>query len=781
MRKTHFNIILISLLSLLFSSAAFAQSGYVNVTATIPNYPGGQISASFQNQSTSPQLPLLNGSVFPTTGVTNLDYAGRFTFALADNGIIQPTPSQWTLILCAKAGNPSQPCYPVTITITCTTGLCVSGTLDVSGAFSNAPVPPGGTLPIASYAGQMLTANGPGQIYSAATAQCSTVLTDAQHVCITAPPYYGYGGKTTALGSAFSPGTSTQVASCAGTIAGEGVIIAEAGAGGADYLGTVASCSGTTLNVSPATSTSVPIGSIVIFGENATTTATFAAGTSGQVSTCATFLPKEGILIGGAGAAGANYVGTVISCIGSFLTVTPATSTSVGSGAAVQHDESAAFQAAVTAGALTGITIYVPDGFYMLNGPLQDPSHANAVIDLPNLNYGAGASPSPIIDIRGFTKPSTLTAKGTFLYSSIASGNVIGAYNPSSPAQFVGFTNYWVDIENINFRTPHNPGMVLMNLYNAVGARIEHVRCDSGTLGDGPLPTNTNSGCLYFPVLGNNVNLSARDLAIAGYANAVWAYEHADIDGLYEANDINGLIPDSGPLGNTAGHNTIHVGYWWCQVCTNMLSSGLNPATVQIDTMDIESITGYGFNDPTGLISGKINYLVPLPANAVTPTNPSVNGAANLCLYNLSYPNVSQGCAGGSGPSGVPISTASLIDNWPSQEGAGTTLLNTGSNGTANNATTSNVTWSTAAGFAGKVAIYNGTSSASTATLNNTFDGTAPFSECAWITPSSLIASTNPTIVGDMSGSSPSTGFEMDLYNQGGTGAIIVWLINTVG
>lgn len=423
-----------------------------------------------------------------------------------------------------------------------------------------------------------------------------------------------------------------------------------------------------------------------------TTTATFAPGASGQVASCSTFSANQGVLITGAGASGVNYVGKILSCTGTTLTVSPNTSTSVAGGTVVQHDESAAFQAAVTAGATNGITAYIPDGWYLINGPLQDPAHAAAVIDLPNLNYGAAATPAPVIRFSGFTRPSTETGAGAIIFSSIPSGNVFGAYNPGSPAQFVGFTNYFLDFENVTFRAPHNPGMVMMNLTNAVASRIDHVRCDTGTNGDSPLPTNTNSGCLYLPSFGNNVTLRVTDLAVSGFANALWAYEHSDITGLIEANDINGLIPDSGPIGTLDGPNSIRVGYFWCQQCTNQLSAGLNPQTVSISNMDIESVRAFGINDPSNLLRGQVDYQVNAFNGADTPFNPSVNGATNLCLKNLKnpgynfncfpfagIPTISLGSASGTGGS-VAVTLAS-----GSNDGAGSIILVTGASGTTSN------------------------------------------------------------------------------------------------
>jgi hypothetical protein len=51
-------------------------AGYVQVKGSKSCYANGSVSAAFVNQSGGNQLPLLNGSVFPTTGVTNFDSFG---------------------------------------------------------------------------------------------------------------------------------------------------------------------------------------------------------------------------------------------------------------------------------------------------------------------------------------------------------------------------------------------------------------------------------------------------------------------------------------------------------------------------------------------------------------------------------------------------------------------------------------------------------------------------------------------------------------------------------
>jgi hypothetical protein len=198
----------LSLLWAMLSSVAFAQNGYVIVTATVPTYAGGQATSSFQNQSSLPQLPLLNGSIFATHGVQNMDSSGHFTMVLADNTIVQPNPSQWQIIICAKPGNVGQPCYPVTITITCVNnGACVNGTLDISSAFAGAPAPPlpPGSLPIAFWPGQILTSTAPGVNYALQPqifySQAGDTIASIESRCSTVCTYFVTRPQTITLSS----------------------------------------------------------------------------------------------------------------------------------------------------------------------------------------------------------------------------------------------------------------------------------------------------------------------------------------------------------------------------------------------------------------------------------------------------------------------------------------------------------------------------------------------------------------------------------------------------
>jgi hypothetical protein len=177
MRKIFFLLLLI-----LFTRRAVPQGqGYVQVTGTKACYANGSTQAAFINQSTTPQLPLLNGSVFPTTGVTNMNSAGVFNIFLADNNQVFPTPSQWSLTVCAKSGG--QPaCGTTQLTVTVQPG---GAPQDISSAIASFPCP-GGTGGNAAGNPQDVQFKGPDGNFDADTGMFT--YDNVNHVLALGPP-----------------------------------------------------------------------------------------------------------------------------------------------------------------------------------------------------------------------------------------------------------------------------------------------------------------------------------------------------------------------------------------------------------------------------------------------------------------------------------------------------------------------------------------------------------------------------------------------------------------
>jgi hypothetical protein len=129
------------------------------------------------------------------------------------------------------------------------------------------------------------------------------------------------------------------------------------------------------------------------------------SGSTTLTTTGATdFKVNQGIYIRGAGSSGAALVTKITAISGTAITLQNAAATTVSAVTNnVQHDDSAAFQSALdTIMAAGGGTLYVPDGFYRLNGPLTD---INSIIKIPyNAGY-PGTNTLKSISIIGLNQP----------------------------------------------------------------------------------------------------------------------------------------------------------------------------------------------------------------------------------------------------------------------------------------------------------------------------------------------------------------------------------------
>jgi hypothetical protein len=443
--------------------------------------------------------------------------------------------------------------------------------------------------------------------------------------------YHTFGAQCSlSLTTSGTSGAST-LGACLGGVAALNIPNYAAGSGtGITNPGYCSTSSGTDLCVTDSTYNAS--------GQGATTTTTsgtFGVGTSGSVASCSTFNANQGVYIAGAGAAGANYVGTIVSCTGTTLTVTPATSTSVGGGTVVQHDDTAAIQAAITALASTGGNIRFNDGVYLANGPLQDGTGANSILLMPSI---PAIGNSTVTRFLGFKEPASLAnttqPNGAVLKTAATSGSLLGGYCHSG-CTTLNFTYAGIDMEYMTVLAPTNPSITAINASWIGTARFYHFSVGTG---NSSLPSSTTGFGVVFPLAGNDVRLSSTDLYVSGFGTCVQTGEHTTILELGESNCIKGIVPQSRPSTPFAG-NIQHIVHAWCQVCTYQLAAASDVATIKIDSLDIETATTNGIYDPTNKLYGDVGFNVQAAAGAVTPTNPAVNGAANLCIHNIQFPN----------------------------------------------------------------------------------------------------------------------------------------------
>lgn len=376
-------------------------------------------------------------------------------------------------------------------------------------------------------------------------------------------------------------------------------------------------------------------------GLTTTTAASIPSGsTSATVASCSTFLPGNGIQIPGAGAASALLIPTTVSCIGTTLVWTTATSTSVSS-VTISHNDLNAWQAALNAlGAAGGGNIYAPNGFSPVVGPLQDTAGCNCVLKLPTLPY-PGSAPVQI-SIIGSQQPVFAFAGSTIL-TTLTSGNLIGGYDVASTT-YGPFTNVYFSMKNMTVRDYANPGLGVLSLGYVVGARLEHVWIDTG--GSGTAPTNSASFGIQLPFISNGAYVQLYDVSVIGQYNCLIFNEHSVGVGVYGSNCFNGFVFESSPSSLGGYSNSASLTYGWCQQCSNeVVGAGLNGIPVDLRNIDIEDALVHGVNDPNNVLKGYMTWEVPYTAGAVTPTNAAVNGAANLNMMGMDQSNITKGGA----------------------------------------------------------------------------------------------------------------------------------------
>lgn len=372
-----------------------------------------------------------------------------------------------------------------------------------------------------------------------------------------------------------------------------------------------------------------------------TTTGTFSgSATSGTVGSCSTFTANEGVLIAGGASGGWNgtsYIGTVVSCVGTTMTITPAITTGV-TGATVQHDETAAFTSAITALASEGGTIQLPNasatvqGVYLVNGALQNTGTANAILQMPTISNVLALVN---IKIQGLTKWFSSPIVQTALNTSGAS--LFGGYGSITPHQ----TGVGLWFQDVNVTGPTSGSETLINGTNLMALNFEGaVRVLGATSGI----ATTGNGVL-FPAIGNNIALTVSGvLTSAGFGTAVRLGEHSTALDILVANSTNGVVFDVAPggaFGDTTP-NAISVGHLWCgppstpggsTTVSNCIVGGSQATTIHIELVDYEGTGGTLINDSSNFLHGVVNYA--LNNTASCPTSPTLSGGSNLVLRGM--------------------------------------------------------------------------------------------------------------------------------------------------
>lgn len=333
------------------------------------------------------------------------------------------------------------------------------------------------------------------------------------------------------------------------------------------------------------------------------TVGTTAPGTTVTLLEDIGFIPGHGVLISGAGESGANYIGTVVSCNGTALVVTPATSTSVGNGYLVQHDDTAAIQAGITAAGAAGGGVVCGYGHSLINRPLQDTSGANAILTLPQVAYGSGMHAIDIT-LRGpWTPHSTDSGRSVggwiietqYVYDDEGTGAMLSGWAPTG--QYGDFTACFLTLEDVVFRAQTNPRINGINAYwigrvNGKGTVV----VDTGV---SQFITTHDKYAFRGPAYGTVPVSHMQSLTLMGFGRSLIANERMHIDALYTSYSAYPIEV-----------NTAELSISYCIVdkaTTIVRTTGSAPAWIKIGLLAADQVDNL-VDDPSNYLHGEISY-----------------------------------------------------------------------------------------------------------------------------------------------------------------------------
>jgi hypothetical protein len=270
--------------------------------------------------------------------------------------------------------------------------------------------------------------------------------------------------------------------------------------------------------------------------------------TSGPVTSCIDFGANEGLFIAGAGAAAADFIGTIVSCVGTTLTWTGATSTTVIAGAVVKHDDTASVQAAITAVAGIGGKILFPTGRVWINGPALNTSGSNAAVILPSVALNGSFEGATLVTIlvEGIVPPSDpYVSSGASQVGTIwerqESGFIIGGSNGNT----TGFTAIDFRVKDLTLRNQNNPIGSGLNCGYVSECYVEDALTDVDVSNrfSTAQPTTATAVGIIMPLINNQNQSYLRNVVVTGYYKGIEHSEHLVGDNVTISMCVQGLVP----------------------------------------------------------------------------------------------------------------------------------------------------------------------------------------------------------------------------------------------
>jgi len=284
-------------------------------------------------------------------------------------------------------------------------------------------------------------------------------------------------------------------------------------------------------------------------GQGATTTTGTISASSPTltVTSASTFAVGQGILIAGAGTAGARFVSTISTIVGNVITLSTSAVTAV-TNAAVKHDDSAAINAAIAAAFNAGGgTVYFPVGNYRCAAPLN--TTTNSVITFPQNTdfllsrrqiYLVGDAPGHMSV--GFQ--NILTGGVALDFSDVtASGTQPSAIAGAPWVEVPNFNNIYTEWNSISVFIDKMLIVVTGNTINGINMNnVQSFQCGNDLAvhakATGPQtslllpaltdPTTSLSSGIIFPAVNNTVKLNCGSAYVVGFYHGILSGEHAN-------------------------------------------------------------------------------------------------------------------------------------------------------------------------------------------------------------------------------------------------------------
>lgn len=395
-------------------------------------------------------------------------------------------------------------------------------------------------------------------------------------VVITNSPYNasGYIALTVTSGAVTSGTTNIPVASSAGFYVGHIVIVSLGGTSCTkNFSGTVSAIPDSTHITVAATSvaaaslpptattgtsgtqcTSTPANYIVYEIGNTTTSASAATGASSiTLANANTYAVGQGLLVGTGASGGGNLITTITSvntgtgAVG--ISPSIGNASGIASGVNIQHDDTAAFQAAVNrAGYISNVNILIPDGFYQVNGAPSGTE--NSAIHLPSVLYYPGCcgastiwNSQAVVDMGGGSPASAPQTQSYIATSQIPpmSGVILHTDNTGTTynvfagtftsgslnnAGSSGQTNIRFNVRNMTFRGYPNPWVTPISYQYVESGSLTNVNMDTGETGATTQPTHTSQYAFIGPWGSNGGNIEFNNMEVYGQYHGGYINEH---------------------------------------------------------------------------------------------------------------------------------------------------------------------------------------------------------------------------------------------------------------